>query len=141
MKDKLNITLADKKNIIERFKTCLKNRRDIVFAYLHGSFVMGDGFKDIDVAVYLSSLPSSPLQTELQLETELGNAIQKSSVDVRILNNAPLSFRYNVIKNGQLVVVNDDDLRSDFVETTLSNYFDFAPFLKTYLKEALGSGI
>jgi hypothetical protein len=43
-------------------------------------------------------------------------------VDIRILNNASLSFRYNVIKNGQPIVVNNDNIRSDFVEATLSYY-------------------
>jgi hypothetical protein len=108
---------------------------------LHGSFAIGDRFKDIDIAVYLDPLPSSPLQVELEIETELGDAIKKYPVDVRVLNNSPLSFRYNVIKHGEPIVAHDDDLRSDFVETTLSNYFDFSPFLKIYLKEALGSGI
>ena len=136
-----NIIPDERKSIIDRLKSCLESHRDIVFAYLHGSFAIGDRFKDIDIAVYLDSLPSSPLQVELEIETELGNAIKKYPVDVRILNNSPLSFRYNVIKHGEPIVVHDDDLRSDFVETTLSNYFDFSPFLKIYLKEALGSGI
>jgi uncharacterized protein len=136
-----NIIPDERKSIIDRLKSCLESHRDIVFAYLHGSFAIGDRFKDIDIAVYLDSLPSSPLQVELEIETELGDAIKKYPVDVRILNNSPLSFRYNVIKHGEPIVVHDDDLRSDFVETTLSNYFDFSPFLKIYLKEALGSGI
>ena len=136
-----NIIPDGRKSIIDRLKSCLESHRDIVFAYLHGSFAIGDRFKDIDIAVYLDPLPSSPLQVELEIETELGDAIKKYPVDVRILNNSPLSFRYNVIKHGEPIVVHDDDLRSDFVETTLSNYFDFSPFLKIYLKEALGSGI
>jgi predicted nucleotidyltransferase len=136
-----NIIPDGRKSIIDRLKSCLESHRDIVFAYLHGSFAIGDRFKDIDIAVYLDPLPSSPLQVELEIETELGDAIKKYPVDVRVLNNSPLSFRYNVIKHGEPIVVHDDDLRSDFVETTLSNYFDFSPFLKIYLKEALGSGI
>lgn len=135
------ITPDDKKTIIDRLSPCLESHQDIAFAYLHGSFVIEDRFKDIDIAVYFNPSPSSPLQAELKLETELSNAIKEYPIDVRVLNQAPLSFRYNVIKHGQPFVVHDDDLRSDFVEATLSNYFDFYPFLKIYLKEALGSGI
>ena len=31
----------------------LKERKEITFAYLHGSFVK-DGFRDIDIAIYLN---------------------------------------------------------------------------------------
>lgn len=131
----------EKESILEILRVCLKNRPNVVFAYLHGSFFTQDRFKDIDIAVYLDPLPSSPLEAELKLETELNSAVCKYPLDARILNNAPLSFRYNVIKHGQPIIVNDDDIRSDFVEATLSHYFDFSPFLTNYLKEALGSGI
>jgi len=137
----LQITVDDKKNIIERLKVFLEDRLDIAFAYLHGSFVVEDRFKDIDLAIYLIPLPPSPLQVELELETKLSDVVKKYPVDVRALNQAPLSFKYNVIKQGRPIVVRDDELHSDFVETTLSNYFDFSPFLKNYLKEALGPGI
>jgi hypothetical protein len=67
--------------------------------------------------------------------------VKKYPIEVRVLNKAPLLFRYNVLRYGEPVLVFDDDLRCDFVEATLANYFDFAPFRKMYLKEALGSGI
>lgn len=131
----------EKESIIENLRFCLKNRSDVIFAYMHGSFLAEDRFKDIDIAVYLDPLPPSPLEAELELEAQLNNVVKRYPIDIRILNRASLSFRYNVIKNGQPIVVNNDNIRSDFVETTLSYYFDFSPFLKEYLKEALGSGI
>lgn len=137
----LQITDDDKKNIIEKLKVFLQNHPDIVFAYLHGSFVMEERFRDIDLAIYLIPFPSSPLHVELEFEAKLSHVVEKYPVDVRTLNQAPLSFKYNVIKQGLRIVVRDDERHSDFVETTLSNYFDFSPFLKNYLKEALGSGI
>ena len=63
------------------------------------------------------------------------------SVEMRLLNNAPLSFRYNVIKSGKPIAVVDDDARTEFEESTLNHYFDFSPFRKMYLKETLGHGI
>jgi hypothetical protein len=131
----------EKESIIENLRFCLKNRSDVIFAYMHGSFIVEDRFKDIDIAVYLDPLPPSPLEAELELEAQLNNIVKRYPVDIRILNRASLSFRYNVIKNGQPIVIKNDNIRSDFVETTLSYYFDFSPFLKEYLKEALGSGI
>lgn len=92
------------------------------FCHLHGSFFTEDRFKDIDIAVYLDPLPPSLLEAELELEAKLSNVVKRYPVDIRILNNASLSFRYNVIKNGQPIVVNNDNIRSDFVEATLSYY-------------------
>jgi len=142
MKDTyFQISESDKKIIMERLRYSLEKRPNLLFAYVYGSFVMADKFRDIDIAVYLKQIPSTPLHVELELETELGNIIKNYLVDVRILNNAPLSFRYNVIKSGKPIVVVDDDARTDFEEATLSNYFDFSPFRKMYLKETLGHGI
>jgi predicted nucleotidyltransferase len=135
------ISESDKIIIMERLRYSLEKRPNLLFAYVYGSFVMADKFRDIDIAVYLKQIPSTPLHVELELETELGNIIKNYLVDVRILNNAPLSFRYNVIKSGKPIVVVDDDARTDFEEATLSNYFDFSPFRKMYLKETLGHGI
>ena len=131
----------EKSRIVGVIKTSLSNHPDIVFAYLHGSFVTEEKFRDIDLAFYLQELPPLPLQVELQLETEFGNEVRKYPVDVRILNRAPLSFQYNVIKEGLPVIVRDDDARCNFVERTFRDYFDFAPFSKRYLKEALEGGI
>jgi predicted nucleotidyltransferase len=135
------ISESDKKMIMERLRYSLEKRPNLLFAYVYGSFVMADRFRDIDIAVYLKQAPSTPLHAELELETELGNLVKIYLVDVRVLNSAPLSFRYNVIKSGKPIVVVDDDARTEFEEATLSHYFDFSPFRKMYLKETLGHGI
>jgi predicted nucleotidyltransferase len=131
----------DKEAIKEDIKAFCREEPDIIFAYLHGSFLKEDRFHDIDVAVFLKNPPPSLLQTEIRLETKLAKGIKKFPVEVRVLNHAPLSFRYNVIKDGSAIAVVDDVLRCEFVESTLRDYFDFAPFRKLYLKEALSSGI
>lgn len=130
-----------KKTLIEEIRAFLKRRPEILFAYLHGSFLTQDRFRDIDLAVYLKSPFSPPLQTELELEAEFARVFKKYPIEVRVLNKAPLSFRYNVIRYGQPVNVFNEDTRCNFVEATLSHFFDFAPFRKMYLKEVLSSGI
>lgn len=135
------ISAQGKEVIIARIGDCLGKLSDLEFAYVHGSFVMENQFRDVDVAVYLKTTPSSPLQLELNLETELGGIVDKYPVDVRILNVAPLSFRYNVIRYGKPIAVINDDARCDFEELTLCHYFDFAPYRRMYLKETLGRGV
>ena len=135
------VNKRDREALLSKIRTVLNRRADILFAYLHGSFVAEEQFRDIDLAVFLMPPFSSPLQVELVLEAELAGFVKKYPVEVRVLNRAPLSFQYNVIKHGKPLVVADDDARCDFVEATLRDYFDFAPFRRMYLKEVLGSGI
>jgi len=129
---------VSKKAVKEAIRAVLKNHEEILFAYLHGSFVKKDVFHDIDVAIYLERMPASVLEYELQMETDLMEALRKYIIDVRVLNGAPLSFKYNVIKDGIVLLSKDDDKRADFEEKTIVLYLDFLPYHKLYLRETLG---
>lgn len=131
----------DKETIKESLTKTLNSHAEISFAYLHGSFIKANGFRDIDLAVYLEELPSSVLEYELRLEAELIGVLRRYQVDVRVLNRAHLSFRYNVIKDGIPLIVRNDDERIRFQETTIDSYFDFAHYRHMYLKETLGTGV
>lgn len=135
------VSKAEKKAIEKTIKEVLERYPEISFAYIHGSFAQEKDFSDVDLAVYLKDLPPSPLEYELKMETELMDAIHGYPADVRVLNRSPLSFRYNVIKGGVLLIVRDDDTRTEFLEATFSNYFDFAPYRYKYLRETLGLGV
>ena len=135
------ISSVTKEHVTEEIKAFLRGQPDIIFAYLHGSFLKADRFRDIDMALFLRNPTSSTLQAEIRLEEELSRVIKRFPVEIRVLNYAPLSFRYNVIKDGCAIAVFNDALRCEFVESTLRDYFDFAPFRKLYLQEALGSGL
>ncbi len=134
------IPVIERESVLGALRGALEKRPDVLFAYVHGSFAQGEDFNDIDVALYLSKVPGSVLKYETSLETECGDMIRKYPVDVRVLNAAPLSFRYRVIKEGALLIVRDDDRRAGFQEATMADYFDFAPYRALYLKEALGLG-
>lgn len=132
-----------KEKTVESIKNTLNVLPEIVFAYIHGSFINTKGFGDIDIAVYLKEETlrerSFIINYEIDLEMKLEETL-KYPVDVRVLNYAPLSFQYQVIKGGELVFEKDGDSRVDFQTKTLDFYFDFAPFRKRYLKEVLGLG-
>lgn len=128
----------NKKAIGEDIRRVLEKHLEISFAYLHGSFIKGNAFHDIDVAVYIEVLPESVLEYEIRMETELRKAVGGYIIDVRVLNTSPLSFKYNVIKDGIVLLVRDDDKRADFEETTIAAYLDFLPYRNMYLEETLG---
>ncbi|PKM83595.1 MAG: nucleotidyltransferase domain-containing protein [Firmicutes bacterium HGW-Firmicutes-13] len=127
------------KKILNELQDVLAQEENILFAYLHGSFVNFVNFGDIDIAVYLKNVPDDKLDI-MTYEFNLEKTIEKKTlypVDVRILNTAPPSFKYSVIKNGIRLIEKDENKRVDFETMTLKIYFDFLPFRKRYFREAL----
>jgi predicted nucleotidyltransferase len=116
----------------------LQARPEIVLALLHGSFARGEAFRDIDVAVWLEPVEYPKherfryaLDLSVQLRIALGYP-----VDVHVLNDVPLSFRYHALA-GAPVVVRDEALLDELRERTWDEYFDFLPFARQYLREVL----
>ena len=137
-----NLPTSKRAEILKVLERALEKEQGLCAVYVHGSFIKGGPFHDIDLALYYHPTPKfNPLDKELDLEVALEEGLIKAGfripVDVRIINKAPLSFRYNVIKEGQLLLVRDDNQRVDFEVLTLTKYFDFAPFRAAYLKEVL----
>lgn len=117
----------------------LSVRREILFAYVHGSFLEGRSYRDVDVAVFLDPAQVGPprwRRYELDLAVELQLSL-RLAVDVRILNDAALAFRYHATA-GLPLVVRDPERLADFRARTWDDYFDFQPFARQYLREALG---
>ena len=110
-----------------------KTDEKIVAAYAFGSFLRPEPFRDIDIGILLASTPSDPLQYELETEGVLSRHI-RLPVDVRLLNQAPVSFSQAAIR-GKVIVDADPDCRSDFENRTLKHYFDFARYRRRYLAE------
>ncbi len=133
-----NLTVIEKEKIKERVSNLLRKKREILFSYIHGSFLK-NSFKDIDIAVYLEDKKKS-LKYELYLEREIENIIL-CTIDIRIINNSPLSFRYNVIKNGILLFSKNEKIRCDFESLSIVEYHDFEHLIKNYRNEALGMEI
>lgn len=138
MSEFFSIDSDRKREVIREIGEILRGIPEILFAYVHGSFLKGR-FRDVDVAVYLSGRHDrkSILKKELKLEELLERKIGYP-VDVRALNHAPLSFRFNVMRYGELILSRDENLRSDFEAMTISEYHDFAHFRRVYMREALG---
>jgi len=128
----------ERDKIIKNLRERLSEDKRIVFAYVHGSFLEGRDFNDVDVAIYLGTgkeTDTDPVDIEISLSLELEEEIHLP-IDVKVLNNAPLSFCYHVTK-GMLILSRDENLREEFVCRTWSAYFDFQPVSKIYLQESL----
>ncbi len=114
----------------------------VISAYLYGSQV-GDrnlSTSDIDVAVYIDpeALPLS-LNVELGLCVRLEEASGLSNIDLRILNEAPLSFQGEVLRQGIEIYSADEGKRIRFETHTLDAFLDYLPHLEELRRAFLHS--
>jgi len=132
---RFRLTPEERGKVLREITAFLDNEEAILFAYVYGSFCGEDGFNDIDVAVYVNETAITKddrLDYQLGLAVRLERALKQYSIDSRILNNAPLSFRFSVITHGDLICAKDEKVRVSFEAMTRSLYFDFKPHAQFY---------
>jgi predicted nucleotidyltransferase len=141
MNDKKHLDPLQKDRLTEQLSSFL-TREDapIAAAYLFGSFVTGASFSDLDVGLFMTEAPEQPLPLEIDLESRIEKATGIPT-DVRVLNGAPLSFCYNVIRHGKLVLDREPNLRAAFQGRVLKEYFDFSRFRRRYLQEVVNAPV
>jgi predicted nucleotidyltransferase len=126
-----------KEGLIERLGDFLRSRDEIAFAYVFGSFLEEETFHDIDTGVYLSEIPpEQSTQYGLVLSQTLSSSL-RIPVDARVLNFAPASFLYHVIR-GKLILERDEEVSAKFTERTIQRYLDLKPLIYRGIKEAFG---
>jgi len=114
----------------------LSDHPEIRFAILYGSATEGANFHDLDVAVFVDRIAIATrddLDYSFVLADEL-EAVVSFPVDVRVINDAPLPFRFNVSR-GTPLVVRDPQAFFAFLERTWDEYLDFQPVAMQYLRE------
>lgn len=129
---------AGRATVISDIAAFLDNEEAILFAYVYGSFCGEDGFNDIDVAVYVNETAiakDNRLDYQLGLAVRLERELKQYPIDIRIVNNAPLSFRFSVITHGDLIYAKDEKARVLFEAMTRSLYFDFKPHAQFYYQQ------
>ena len=126
-----------KESAAKNIKKLLISRDEIIFAYLHGSFLDNFNFEDIDVALYIDQEKINYKQAFdycFQLSSELSGQIG-FEVDIQIMNYAPLGFKHSVLKNGTLLFSKDENLRLDLIESTSREYMDFYELALQYIRD------
>lgn len=117
--------------------TALKSEPDLEFAWIHGSFLTAEEFRDIDIGVHLSATAEVRLQRGLELAVRLDQEIG-FPIDVRVLNDAPVTFLFHVFREGRLLLSRNDERLADLMERTVREYLDAAPLLRQATIEAYG---
>jgi predicted nucleotidyltransferase len=114
---------------IQRILEYFEKRREVVALFLFGTF---DTEKerpdsDIDLAVLIDPQKTKDNSYEM-LKAEYYNTSPDFSlldVDIVILNAAPTSLKYEILKTGRILLDRNPDLRRLFTALTLQEYFDY----------------
>ena len=133
---RMGIEMKEVKDYIERIageiEGVLNRFQEIEFAYLFGSFIDIERavFRDIDVAVYVSSVSPFSAYEKMKLSLKIGRELEKvirprCEFDVKILNYAPILFQYEVIKTGKVVFSRDEVDRIRYEAKVISSYLDY----------------
>ena len=125
----------NREKLITVLKEILEKEKEILFAYLYGSYALNTIHpkSDIDIAVYL--IPSNIndyIQKEKELTAALITKLHNDSVDLRILNTLPFLLKYKVIKEGIPIIIKDEAERVDFETMIMNRFFELKPYLEEY---------
>ncbi|MBM4276443.1 MAG: nucleotidyltransferase domain-containing protein [Deltaproteobacteria bacterium] len=138
MKQKaFSLNQSQKERLMGQLKDILRGYPEVAFAYLYGSFAENLPSHDIDVGVYLTGIGKEETTPYSLTLSQTLSREAKVPVDVRVLNFAPVSFVYQVIR-GILISDRNEELRVHVVEETVRKYLDLKPIIYRGIKEAFG---
>jgi predicted nucleotidyltransferase len=95
-------------------------------------------FRDIDLGVFYAGEDRVQMIEAADTLAIVLTRLTGYPVDVRVLNSAPASFVYHVIRE-ELIYERNEDLRCQVVENTIRTYLDIEPILRRATKEAFSS--
>ena len=129
---------AARERVKRTLTAALESEPDLEFAWLYGSFLSGAGFHDVDVGVHLNAAADVRFRRGLDLAVRL-DRVTGFPVDVRVLNDAPVTFLFHVFREGRLLLGRNDERLADLMERTVREYLDMAPLLRRATIEAYGA--
>ncbi|MHA1300519.1 MAG: nucleotidyltransferase domain-containing protein [Candidatus Helarchaeota archaeon] len=114
--------------IKEQIKAIIKDYENVLLVYIFGSSIFNDEYNDIDIGILIT--PSGSKYESSKFSMNLARIIEKklgyiNSIDVKILNDTPIYFQNNVIKNGELIYYKNEKLRVKYEKNVLRLYLDY----------------
>ena len=123
---------ATRERLLARLQALLGDRPDIAWAFVFGSFLDQPAFRDIDIAIWATS--DAPRRLDVEVASHASAALGVP-VDVRLVNNAPVSFLFHVLR-GRALVVRDEEMLATLMERTAREYHDSAPLVRQASRDA-----
>lgn len=120
------ITPVEHSKILEKLKELMERHEEVLFAFLYGSFVEGDFpyfCSDIDLAIYVDSqrVKEPAYVFEAQIEMEIYKelfpiGLYLVSIEALVINHAPYQFQVSILKQPYLMVKENEEIFTDFIE-------------------------
>jgi predicted nucleotidyltransferase len=105
--------------------------KDVIALYAFGSMVEGNlkPLSDLDFGVLLSDSlgKKDRFKKSIYLIGVFNQTLKTDEIDLVILNDDPLMFKYQILKTGKLLYCRDENRLIDFIEKTTKGYLDFKP--------------
>jgi len=114
--------------------------REVLFAYLFGSYASGklNKLSDIDIALYIDEAAVAGKEYrygyKAQILSELMLVLHKNEVDLVILNEAPPLLAHRAIYRGELLFSRDDKTRNEFAVRAFNKYMDYKLIMREHNK-------
>jgi len=130
----------DRERLIPQIRDVMTSLLPLRVAYVYGSFLTRDDFRDIDIALLVDERcgGGESLSYASRVADALGTALNfRHECDVRVINDEPVWFQYEVISLGRAVYVRDEDDRIDFETRVLVEYQDIKSMYDLFDREYL----
>lgn len=116
----------------------LDQASEVRVAYAYGSLLESERVHDVDIGVFLDDAFLKQQMIIVDSLTVRLSATVGVPVDVRVLNDAPMTFLYHVLR-GRLLLCRDEEFLTDMLEDVARRYLDIAPFLRDATKDAFAA--
>lgn len=129
---------AQREDLAEIMTGIIRQDKRVLFAFLYGSFLDGVLFRDVDLGVFVKDVVTIDFwEYECMLSQKIENELNYPfPVEIKIINDAPVSFSYHVIR-GRLLFARDESAMLDFMTRVARTYLDMAPLRRKYMLEAM----
>ena len=142
------INIGNREEIIGKIVSLLLPKKDVLLAYLYGSFAKGETHpnSDIDIAILVNDSISEIKYSygyRAEILTDLMKTLHTNRVDLIILNEAPPFLRFQVVRYGIPILTRSEAERIDFHVKTITKYNDVKKLLdiqNRYISRRLKDG-
>lgn len=119
----------------ESVKEVLQGHKEVLAAYLYGSVAKGKTHKesDVDIGLLLRNNFSPDGLYTARISGEIEKKMDSSrKVDVRVLNDRPLTFQHQVLRDGKEVFIRNRKARVNFETEVYDRYLDYKHFFERF---------
>ena len=124
--------------LINKLRKKLREEKEVLFAYIIGSYATGKNnpMSDFDIALYLED-DKDIFERKLYFNSLITDILKTDEVDIIILNNSSPFFVHHALKNAKLLFSKNEEKRISFLVKNLKEYFDMEYYYQRFKESIL----